>query len=130
MASEHGDIHWNELMTRDVAAAKTFYADTCGWSFNDVPMPMGFDYVLCMKGDAIVAGMMDMDKAGPQMEGIPPHWFTYVAVDDVDAAVTRAQGAGGTLQGEAFDVPNVGRIAIIQDASGAMVGIMTPAAQG
>ena len=34
MTWSHGHFHWNELMTRDVARAKNFYADAMGWTFE------------------------------------------------------------------------------------------------
>ncbi len=39
MSGSHGTFYWNELMTRNVARAKKFYADTIGWSFDGMPMP-------------------------------------------------------------------------------------------
>ena len=57
---------------------------------------------------------------------MPPHWFTYVAHSDVDAAVKENEAAGGQTMRPGFDVPDVGRIAIICDPTGAVVGIMTP----
>jgi predicted enzyme related to lactoylglutathione lyase len=60
------------------------------------------------------------------MAQMPPHWMTYVAVDDVDGAVRTTREAGGTVHREPFDVEGVGRIAIIADPTGAVLGIMTP----
>ena len=69
--------------------------------------------------------MMDMNKT-PGLENVPPHWFTYIAVDDVDAAVAATRTAGGRVIKEVFEVPDTGRIAIITDPTGAALGIMTP----
>ena len=41
----HGHFHWNELMTRDPEGAKSFYSQTIGWTFNDMPMPDGTYHV-------------------------------------------------------------------------------------
>lgn len=65
---------------------------------------------------------------GPQFEGVPPHWMTYIAVDDVDVALERTTANGGEIRAPAFDVPGVGRIGVISDPSGAVVSLMTPAA--
>ncbi len=61
-----------------------------------------------------------------QLNGVPAHWFTYIAVDDVDAAVEATVAAGGEIRHPCFDVPDIGRIAIIADPTGAAVGIMSP----
>jgi uncharacterized protein len=52
--------------------------------------------------------------------------MSYLAVDDVDARVKKAIAAGAKLMKPAFDVPNVGRIAILTEPGGAGVGWMTP----
>lgn len=89
-------------------------------------MPMGEDsYHLASRNGQPIAGMMDMSKT-PGMENVPPHWFTYIAVDDVDAAVAATRAAGGRVIKEVFEVPDTGRIAIIADPTGAALGIMTP----
>ena len=127
MTDTHGAIWWSELMTRDVTAARDYYAATCGWTWDEMPMADGPSLV-AMKGGRPVAGMMDMGRIGG-LEDVPPHWFTYIAVDDVDAAAQATVAAGGRLNRPVFDVPGVGRIAIVTDPSGAAVGLMTPPAQ-
>ena len=58
---------------------------------------------------------------------IPEHWLSYISVDDVDKRVTKAKQAGATMIREPFDVPQVGRIAILKEPGGAVVGWITPA---
>lgn len=125
MSERHGTVWWSELMTRDVAAARDYYAQVCGWEWATMPMSDG-DYHVASRNGRMVAGMMDI-AAMAGMEGAPPHWFTYLAVDDVDAAVAATRAAGGTIHREPWEVPGVGRIAIVADPSGAAVGLMTPA---
>lgn len=120
----HGHFHWNELVTRDVEKAKKFYGDTIGWTFEGMPMPDGTYWVAKM-GDAFVGGLFPI--SGPQWDGVPEHWMSYLAVDDVDARVEKAQAAGAKLMRPAFDIPGVGRIAILTEPGGAGVGWITPA---
>jgi len=120
----HGTFWWNELMTRDTAAAQAFYGATLGWTFETMDVGAG-PYVVCKSGDQPVGGMLDINDA--KFDGTPAHWGAYVAVDDVDAAVAQVAGAGGAVLQEPFDVPTVGRIAMIQDSTGAIIGIATPA---
>ena len=128
MDSTHGRIWWSELMTRDVAAARKYYESLAGWTFATMPMPDG-DYHLASRDGVPIAGIMDMTGV-PGMENVPPHWFTYIAVDDVDAAVAATRDAGGQIVKDVFEVPDTGRIAIIADPTGAALGIMTPAPRG
>lgn len=122
----HGHFHWNELVTRDVEKAKTFYGTTLGWTFDGMPMPDGTYWVAKM-GDGVVGGLFPI--AGPQWDGVPEHWMSYIAVDDVDARVKKAQAAGARLMKPVFDIPGVGRIAILTEPGGAGVGWITPVAR-
>ena len=125
MGSEHGDIHWNELMTRDADAAAAFFETVVGWTVSRMPMPGGEgEYLVCARGDEMKAGIFAM--SGPEFDGMDPQWMTYIAVDDIDATAAAAEAAGGTVVQQPFDVPGVGRIAMIRDPSGAVVGMMTP----
>jgi predicted enzyme related to lactoylglutathione lyase len=119
----HGHFHWNELVTRDVEKAKKFYGGTIGWTFEGMPMPDGTYWVAKM-GDQPVGGLFPI--AGPQWDGVPEHWMSYLAVDDVDARVKKATAAGAKLMRPAFDIPGVGRIAILTEPGGAGVGWITP----
>ena len=125
--ADHGTFYWNELMTRDAEKAKAFYAATLGWTFDAMAMPEGGTYWMAKVGDKPVGGILTMD--GAQFEGMPEHWFAYIAVDDVDAGVGQAEAAGGEILRPAFDVPGVGRIVILEDVNGAAMGWMTPVAQ-
>ena len=119
----HGNFHWNELMTHDAERAKKFYGATVGWSFEAMPMPNGTHWVAKM-GDKSVGGLFPM--TGPDFEDMPEQWMSYVAVDDVDACMKKATTAGATVCKEPFDVPGVGRIVILKEPGGAMVGWITP----
>ena len=122
----HGVFHWNELMTHDVEKAKAFYSETLGWTYDDMPMPgMDATYTVAKSGDVMVGGIFPM--AGADFEGVPDHWYSYVAVDDVDKRLEALKQAGGRIHREPFDVPGVGRIAMIEVPGGAAQGWMTPA---
>jgi uncharacterized protein len=126
MRGSHGTFYWNELMTRNVEGAKKFYADTLGWSFEGMPMPDGTYWLAQMNGEP-VGGMYDI--SGPDFHGVPESWMAYIAVDDVDARVAKATKAGAKLMKPIFDVPGVGRIAVLMQPGGAGIGWMTPAQQ-
>lgn len=126
MAGSHGKFFWNELMTRDVERAKTFYADTLGWSFEAMPMPGGGGtYWIVKVGGEPAAGIFDI--SAPEFGPVPESWMAYIAVDDVDARVKKATAAGARLMKPIFDVPGVGRIAILMEPGGAGIGWITPA---
>ena len=125
MAS-HGTFHWNELATSDVDGAKAFYSEIIGWSFDAMANMTGGTYWIAKSGDEMAGGLMAMPPTAPA--GTPPYWMSYVAVDDVDGAVAKVAGLGGAVLAAPFDIPNVGRMAVIQDPQGAVISLMTPAA--
>lgn len=124
----HGTFGWCELLTNDVAKAKSFYGEMLGWTYTDMPTPSGGMYTLAHSGSAVAGGMIDM--AGITPPGVGPHWFSYIEVDDVDHRVALVAENGGKVLRPAFNIPNVGRVAIITDATGAAVGVMTSTPRG
>ena len=121
---ENATFYWNELITEEVDEAKKFYASVLGWTLEEMPMPSGAKYTVAKMNGKPVAGIMsstDMEDG----DDMPSHWAAYIHVDNVDAAVAKVAKAGGEVLKPAFDVPGVGRIAIIEDPTGAMIGLMT-----
>ena len=115
-----GRFAWNELLADDVESAAAFYSKLLGW--EPVPMPGGMPYTLFKKDGTEVAGLMKLP-----MPGVPPHWLNYVNVRDVDATAARVAELGGTICAPPFDIPKVGRIAVVQDPQGARFGLFQPA---
>ena len=120
----HGSFHWNELRTRDAERAKRFYKETVGWTFKAMQTPDGQPYWVAMAGGKPVAGLFTLTS--PQFDGVPESWIGFLAVDEVDKRVTKAVRAGAKLVMPIFDVPNVGRIAMLMEPGGAGIGWMTP----
>ena len=108
---------WSELISPDVGESRNFYTALLGWTADDAPG--GGGYTLFRKDGKEIAGLM----APPNADTPAPMWFTYVTVDDVDATVAMAEKLGGKVLQPAFDVPQVGRGAVIADSTGAAVGL-------
>ncbi len=118
----HGSFAWSELYTRDVETAKAFYAATVGWTFEAMPTPKGV-YWVAKSNDAPVAGILDMQGIVPDSD--PPHWLNYLEVDDIDRRLADIERHGGKIVRPPFDVPNLGRIAIGADSTGAFLAWVT-----
>lgn len=119
----HGKFYWNELLTDDVDKARAFYGATLGWTFSEMPMADGGTYHVATLGEEPVAGLMDKTDLLPPT--VPPHWFSYINVDDIHQRLKLLQAAGGHVLREPFEVPGIGCIAIVSDATGAPFGLMT-----
>jgi uncharacterized protein len=88
-------------------------------------MPMeGGIYWAIKSGETLVGGIYEMK--GPHFAKAPEHWLTYIAVDDVDARVEKTTAAAATVIHPAFGIAGVGRIVILREPGGAVVGWMTP----
>jgi predicted enzyme related to lactoylglutathione lyase len=113
-----GTVSWADLVTSDADAAKRFYGELLGWEFDDLPVGDGQVYSMA-KVDALeVAALSGSDQ--------PPHWNVYVTVGDVDAAAERAREHGGLVLAEPFDVLEAGRMAVVQDPTGAALAAWEP----
>jgi uncharacterized protein len=116
---EPGTFSWTDLSTPDAQASKAFYGGLFGWDFQDEPIPGGGVYVLANLGGRRVAAMFETSERHPA-------WASYVTVDDADAAASRAAELGANLLAEPFDVMDAGRMATIQDPTGAVFCVWQP----
>jgi predicted enzyme related to lactoylglutathione lyase len=120
----HGTPSWVDLQTSDQEAAKQFYAGLFGWTFDDLKDDAGnvFYSMALLSGKRVCAigGLGDLAA-----QGVPPHWNSYVTVDDVDATTAKVAGAGGTVIAPPFDVMDAGRMSVVQDPTGAMINLWT-----
>ena len=116
---------WIDLATTDPAAAKAFYNGLFGWEYFDVPTPMGSHYTMCQINGHNVAGLSILP---PDMmaQNIPPIWTSYIKHDDVEAVTAKVAAAGGTVMMPPMDIMESGRMAMIQDPTGAVVGLWQP----
>jgi predicted enzyme related to lactoylglutathione lyase len=122
--TEHapGTFSWADLSTTDTDGAKAFYTALFGWDTQDHPVPGGGVYTMCLKGGKDVAAL----SAAP--DGQPPAWNSYVTVASADDGAAAAREQGGTVAMEPFDVTDVGRMAVIQDPTGAFFSVWEPRA--
>jgi predicted enzyme related to lactoylglutathione lyase len=112
---EPGALCWNELQARDLASSKKFYTSLFGWRMKETD-----EYTEWSASDRAIGGMI-ANQGPPEA---PPHWMPYFAVEDCDSAAQQAESLGGTIYAPPFDVPNVGRMAVIADPQHAVFAII------
>jgi uncharacterized protein len=113
-----GAFCWIELATSDQNAAKNFYGALFGWKADDSPMGPGEFYTIFrLEGKDAAAGYTL--RPDQKSQGVPPHWMPYITVENADQAADKAKQLGGTVIMPAFDVMEAGRMAVIQDPTGA-----------
>lgn len=122
-----GTFNWVDLSTTDAAAAKKFYTGLFGWSFTDMPVGEGMVYTMLYLDGKDVAGLGQMG-AEQQAQGMPSHWMSYVSVASADEVAKKVKALDGQVIVEPFDVLDSGRMAVIQDPTGAMLSLWEPRA--
>jgi len=116
-----GGFCWVDLAARDATVARRFYAEVFGWSAHDQAANGGI-FTRLRAGGADVGSLYQLGAAQREA-GAPSHWTPYVAVDAIDAAARRVEAAGGRVVVAPFEVDGVARIALVQDAVGALLGL-------
>jgi predicted enzyme related to lactoylglutathione lyase len=124
MPNPHGDFIWYELMTPDSEAAGRFYSAVIpGWTLGE-RMPGEIDYRAITRSDGgNSGGVLQLDES-MRSNGARPSWLGYIGVDDVDSAVEGVRAGGGSVLMPAWDVPGVGRIAMVADPQGVPFYVM------
>lgn len=120
--SDLGLVVWHDLLTDRVDEAKEFYGRALGWEYHiehaeDFAWRPGeeADYPLIMRDGVAHGGIVEAGDSAPS------HWLAWVAVPDVDRTTRRMVEGGGRVERQPFDVPGVGRGAVVSDPWGAKV---------
>ena len=117
---------WVDTWRTNPDEAVEFYTELFGWDAQDT-MPPGSprSYYMCRLRGRDVAAV-----GSPVPEGAPaePVWGTYVWVDNADDTAATVIAAGGRAVVEPFDSLDGGRMAIVADPAGAVLGVWQPGA--
>lgn len=120
VTNEPNAVAWFELYTPNAKAARDFYTALLGATADT--MPGGMEYYVLKHGDAMLAGIMQIDPAWGNM---PAQWVNYFAVANVDETAATAVAHGGKMMGAIEDSP-FGRIAALMDPFGAIFKVIQP----
>lgn len=116
----HGQFSWVDLAAHDMNAIGPFYQQLLGWEAVPQDTQGGPPYTIWTHGGKSTAGLGQM---APEMmqAGIPPHWNSYINVDDVTKVVDGAVALGAEVVVPPFQIMNAGKMGIIKDPTGAML---------
>ncbi|WP_308119528.1 VOC family protein [Streptomyces sp. JJ38] len=111
---------WADVMVSDLAAAKRFYGELFGWTFDEPAPAAQGHYTPARSGGRMVAGLMR--KTDGRM---PTVWTVYLAVSDARAAAGRVSAAGGQVIGAPRPVGSgpAGIMGTAADPGGAVFGL-------
>ena len=119
-----GAFCWLDLAARDAGLARRFYARAFGWRFEEQQANGGV-FTRCRLGGrhGIDVGSLYQLQRADVARGVPSHWTPYLRVASADASARRVAELGGRVVVAPFDVQGVARIALVEDAVGALVGL-------
>ncbi|MGY4540984.1 putative enzyme related to lactoylglutathione lyase [Arthrobacter sp. UYNi723] len=121
----HGEPCWADVQTRDVEAAKAFYAAVFGWTFKDLPTPDGRSYAQAFVGEDLVAVVAPQN---PHQESLGTHaqWNIYFAAEDAGALAEEVPHAGGAVQFGPEEVADTGVMVFVDPPGGGTTGVWQP----
>lgn len=115
-----GTLVWNELVTHDTSAVEKFYSAVFGYGTEPDSSGSADSLTLYLAGKPI-AGIRGVGNSLPRERG--PHWLTYFAVPDTDAAAQQVIALGGHVVREPEESP-YGRMAHVADPEGALFAVI------
>lgn len=123
MAHPNGLFAWADVSVPDTDAGKAFYTSVMGWNATQVPpLDSPMPYWSFTIGHKMAAGM-GRSTPEQQAQGIPPAWWSYVAVDDVQATTDTAVELGAKIMVPPMAITEAGWMAVIVDPTGAALGL-------
>lgn len=114
--SHHEKIHYIELPARDIDAAKRFYGDAFGWTFESY----GPDYLAFNDGN-MDGGFFKADLSSDSSSGAA---LVVLFSDTLEETKTKVEQHGGKIVQDIFSFPG-GRRFHFQDPNGNELAVWT-----
>lgn len=115
--SNHPIVHI-EFSAKDAGAAGKFYADLFGWK---IERDEAMDYVMFQAEPGPGGGFSKVGEQGTEAGDV----LVYVATDDIEASLAKAESLGGKTVAPKREIPGVGWFGIFTDPTGNVVGLFT-----
>jgi hypothetical protein len=119
VVNEPGTPIWHELQVDNVRAVLPFYRAVAGMESEMGPAGDLREYT-----QFLVAGRSIAGASVRPMADAPAAWSVCFNVADTDATVSLVEELGGAVIAPAFDVPGIGRMAVVADPAGAVFSLM------
>ena len=123
---QHGRVIWHELLTHTPEASQRFYAELFGWEFENPGAGYGVGgrggYTLIRHNGQLIGGMIDTNVLNNRTD--ISQWIMVLSVADVDRVARRARDEGGRVLSPPTDLERRGRLAVVEDAEGAILALL------
>jgi predicted enzyme related to lactoylglutathione lyase len=121
-----GKIIWRDLLTNDPAASQRFYGELFGWEFEKIGeasnLRSNSAYTLIRHNGKLIGGMVDTVALNNRRD--ISQWVVLMSVEDLDARVAGVKAGGGEIVAPPTDLQARGRLALVRDAEGALLGLL------
>jgi predicted enzyme related to lactoylglutathione lyase len=116
-------VHF-EVIGKDAAKLQSYYSELFGWQIDaDNPMKYG---MVPREGNTAPDGMGIGGGIGAGPEGYEGHVTFYVAVDDIEEALARAEKLGGTRVMGPETIMDMVELGQFKDPEGHVIGVVKP----
>jgi hypothetical protein len=117
-------VHF-EVLGRDAEKTQSYYSQLFGWEIEPLPFENPTQYGLIEReGNINAEGAGIGGGVGGAPDGYPGHVTFYVEVDDVEAALAKAESLGGTRTMGPDQVPGGPVIGLFKDPDANTVGVV------
>ncbi len=121
-----GKIIWRDLLTHDPEGSQRFYEALFGWEFENIGNAAGLGsdstYTLIRHNGNLIGGMIDTIALNNRND--ISQWVVLMSVEDIDAGVAKITAAGGEVMTPPTDLQRRGKLAVVRDAEGALLGLL------
>ena len=112
-----GKFVWHDLVTSDVATAKTFYGRLLNWTFEQRGR-----YTIVNLNSRRVGGIIDIQPKS--LERHAARWIASLSVPDVDQATSVVLANGGKIHKGPEQIQDRGWVALVSDPQGAQFALI------
>lgn len=121
-----GKIIWRDLLTNNPAASQRFYRELFGWEFESIgeasKLKRDSSYTLIRHNGILIGGMIDTLALNGRDD--ISQWVVLMSVEDIDATIGTVRAAGGRVIAPATNLQSRGRLAVVRDTEGALLGLL------
>ena len=116
LVNDTGTMVWQQLSSSDLPAARDWYSELFGWTWEELEGGGGYANARNSEG-WLTGGAMQLP-----VPGVTPTWQVSFSVEDAAAACGRVEELGGSTIMPRTETP-VGGVAVAADPQGAPLGL-------
>jgi predicted enzyme related to lactoylglutathione lyase len=110
---------WFDITAADAITVRRFYAELLGWNIA-VDEATNYGVISDDEGSP-VGGIGQIGEGNRHPAGV----VAYFPVEDVDAAVSAAENLGASIAVAPWEIPGLGRMAVVAGPEGNPIGLMS-----